>query len=38
VDVSGLRPGQFELPVRIVPPARVGVVSVEPAQVRVTIR
>jgi YbbR domain-containing protein len=38
VDVSGLRPGHFELPVRIVPPARVGVLSVEPAQVRVTIR
>jgi YbbR domain-containing protein len=38
VDVSGLRPGQFELPVRIVPPARIGVVSVEPAQVRVNIR
>jgi YbbR domain-containing protein len=38
VDVSGLRAGQFELPVRIVPPARIGVVSVEPAQVRVDIR
>ena len=38
VDVSGLRPGQFDLPVKIVPPARVGVVSVEPAQVRVKIR
>lgn len=38
VDVSGLRPGQFDLPVRIVPPARVGVVRVEPAQVRVRIR
>jgi YbbR domain-containing protein len=38
VDVSGLRAGQFELPVRIVPPARVGVVSVEPARVRVNIR
>jgi YbbR domain-containing protein len=38
VDVSGLQPGQFDLPVKIVPPARVGVVSVEPAQVRVKIR
>ena len=38
VDVSGLRAGQFDLPVRIIPPARVGVVSVEPAQVRVNIR
>jgi YbbR domain-containing protein len=38
VDVSGLRAGQFDLPVRIVPPSRVGVVSVEPAQVRVNIR
>jgi len=38
VDVSGLRPGQFELPVKIVPPARVGVVSIEPARVRVRIR
>lgn len=38
VDVSGLGAGQFELPVRIVPPAKVGVVSVEPARVRVRIR
>jgi YbbR domain-containing protein len=38
VDVSGLRPGQYDLPVRIVPPVRIGVVSVEPAQVRVRIR
>jgi YbbR domain-containing protein len=38
VDVSGLRAGQFDLPVRIVPPARIGVVRVEPAQVRVRIR
>jgi YbbR domain-containing protein len=38
IDVSGLRPGQFDLPVRIVPPARVGIVSIEPAQVRVRIR
>jgi hypothetical protein len=38
VDVGGRRTGQFDLPVRIVPPARIGVVSVEPAQVRVRIR
>lgn len=38
VDVSGLRTGRFELPVRIVPPARIGVVNVEPAQVNVEIR
>jgi YbbR domain-containing protein len=38
VDVSGLRAGQFDLPVKIVPPARVGVVSIDPGQVRVKIR
>jgi hypothetical protein len=38
IDVAGLRPGQFDLPVRIVPPARVGVVRIEPAMVRVKIR
>jgi YbbR domain-containing protein len=38
VDVNGLRPGQHDVPVRVVPPARIGVVSVEPAQVRVRIR
>lgn len=38
IDVGGLRPGQFDLPVRILPPARIGVVRVEPAQVRVRIR
>jgi YbbR domain-containing protein len=38
VDVSGLPPGQFDLPVKIVPPTRVGVISVEPARVRVKIR
>jgi YbbR domain-containing protein len=38
VDVGGLRPGQFDLPVKVVPPVRVGVMSVEPAQVRVKIR
>jgi hypothetical protein len=38
IDVAGLRPGQFDLPVRIVPPARVGVIGIEPARVRVKIR
>jgi YbbR domain-containing protein len=38
VDVSGLAPGQFDLPVRIVPPSKIGVVRVEPALVRVRIR
>jgi YbbR domain-containing protein len=38
VDVEGLRPGQFQVPVRVIPPARIGVVRVEPADVRVRIR
>jgi YbbR domain-containing protein len=38
VDVEGLRPGEFDLPVRVVPPPKVGVARVEPAQVRVRIR
>jgi YbbR domain-containing protein len=38
VDVTGLGPGQYELPVRIVPPSRVGVISVMPAQVKVRVR
>lgn len=38
VDVNGLAAGQFDLPVKVVPPARVGVVRVEPAQARVKIR
>ena len=38
VDVEGLRPGQFQVPVRVVPPARIGIVSVEPSEVRVRIR
>ena len=38
VDVEGLKPGQFHLPVSIVAPARVGVVRLEPAEVRVRIR
>lgn len=38
VDVSGLRPGEYQLPVRVVPPARIGLVRVEPERLRVTIR
>jgi YbbR domain-containing protein len=38
VDVDGLKPGQFQLPVTIVAPARVGVVRLEPAEVKVRIR
>ena len=38
VDVGGLGPGQYELPVRIVPPSRVGVITVTPAQVKVRVR
>jgi YbbR domain-containing protein len=38
VDTEGLRPGQFLLPVRVVAPPRVGIIAVEPAQVRVRIR
>jgi YbbR domain-containing protein len=38
VDVSGRRAGVFELEVRVVPPAQLGVVRVEPSTVRVTIR
>lgn len=38
IDVSGLRAGQFDLPVRIVPPSKIGVEHIEPLQVRVRIR
>ena len=38
VDVSGLRTGQFDVEVRVVPPAKVGVTRVEPSRVKVTIR
>jgi YbbR domain-containing protein len=38
VDVEGLAAGQFQLPVRVAPPPRVGVVAVEPGNVRVRIR
>jgi YbbR domain-containing protein len=38
VDVDGLGAGEFDLPVRVVPPPKVGVARIEPAQVRVRIR
>ena len=38
VDTEGLQAGLFQLPVRVTPPARVGVIRVEPPVVRVRIR
>jgi YbbR domain-containing protein len=38
IDVEGLRPGDYQLPVRVVLPARIGMVRVEPGEVRVRIR
>jgi hypothetical protein len=38
VDVEGLKAGDFQLPVSVVAPARVGVVRLEPAEVKVRIR
>lgn len=38
VDATGLGAGQFLLPVRVVAPARVGVLNTDPAQIRVRIR
>jgi YbbR domain-containing protein len=38
VDVTGLRAGLYQLPVRVVPPARIGVISVDPPELRVRIR
>jgi len=38
VDLSGLRSGQYQVPVRVVPPARIGVVKVDPQELRVRIR
>ncbi|HEY3157864.1 MAG TPA: CdaR family protein [Vicinamibacterales bacterium] len=38
VDLDGLGPGQFQLPVRVGPPARLTVVRVEPPQVQVRVR
>lgn len=38
VDTEGLQQGLYQLPVRVIPPARVGVVRVEPPVVRVRVR
>ena len=38
IDIEGLGPGVYQLPVRVVPPARVGVIRTEPPHVRVRIR
>jgi YbbR domain-containing protein len=38
IDIEGLRPGLFQLPVRVVPPARVGIIKIEPPHVRVRIK
>lgn len=38
VDVTGLGPGEHEVPVRVAAPERVGVVRVEPSELRVRIR
>jgi hypothetical protein len=38
VDVGGLRSGQYQLPVRVVPPARIGVVKIDPEELRVRIK
>jgi YbbR domain-containing protein len=38
VDISGLRTGQYQVPVQVVPPARIGVVSVEPQELQVKVK
>jgi YbbR domain-containing protein len=38
VDVEGLKTGDFQLPVMVVAPQRVGVVRLEPAEVKVRVR
>jgi YbbR domain-containing protein len=38
IDVGGLGPGQYELPVRVTPPARIGIISTEPGEVRVIVK
>ena len=38
VDVGGLKPGEYRLPVRVGLPSRLGVTRVEPVEVRVSIQ
>jgi YbbR domain-containing protein len=38
VDVGGLRPGEYQLPLRVELPPRVGMTRVEPAEVKVRVR
>ena len=38
IDLDGLKPGEFQVPVSVVAPAHVGVVRLEPAEVTVRIR
>jgi hypothetical protein len=38
IDIGGLGAGEFRLPVRVVPPPRVGVIRVDPVDVTVRIR
>lgn len=38
VDLEGLGPGQFQLPVRVGPPARLSIVRIEPPQIQVRVR
>jgi YbbR domain-containing protein len=38
IDVEGLQSGTFQLPVNVIPPARVGIIKIEPPHVRVRIR
>ena len=38
VDVSGLKPGQYQMPVRVRLPPRIGIRRVEPLEVQVRIR
>lgn len=38
VDIEGLQPGLFQLPVRVVLPPRLGIIRVDPPTVRVRIR
>ena len=38
VDVAGLKPGEYELPVRVGLPPRVGITRVDPVEVRIRIR